>query len=426
LAACGSSSSESSPGNDASAADGTTGAIDSGGGSDGSSGTPADGGTDASIADGGADGSITVTVNATIALPNLPGVMAQNTTTGRLYVSLQDQVGNGQGIAVIDMSSDTVLATIPQPTGSTAVYTALAVDEATNRVFGIDNFTNTVWAFDGATNTAIAPIALDSLAPAGTTGNGVTGIAIDSSAHVLYAGVLFEDANNNSLLSIAVIDPASGDAGTSASLISTTQVSSSLAIDPQNHLLFVCGLDSSGTSYKTSVTRIDTTTRTPAGAPLTWPSANASPVGPCLALPGFGEWVTIDVIQQSSSLHLLEPKDQTLPSGFTPTANAVENESALGYVGIFLFGIDEDCKLSQVTAKAAGGEAYVSQSRAPLLAPTFTGYTIHGVVPGPAAGQFYVTPRPNTCSVPIGDAGSFQIDAGVPMPAVIHITETNG
>jgi hypothetical protein len=438
LAAC--SSSSGNPSNDASApghdsgnsgTDGSLGSGDSGGNGDATASGDDAGSSESDGSNIGANDGGTTTLLATIALPAQPFTVAQNRTTGRLYVALADAAGNGQGISVIDMASDTLVTTIAQPSGSTLEYNALAVDEASNRIFATDTIANSVWVFDGATNMPVAPIALDALAPTGMTANGVTGVAVDNTAHVLYAALLLTDSSCTDTLSVAILDPTSGDAG--APLVTTTQVSSTLAVDPQNHLLFVCGLDSSGNPYKTSVSTIDTTSNTVKGTPLTWPNVNAEPVGGCVAIAGTGAWATQDFIQQTSTLHLLEPADITLESGFVPTSISESYVNTSGNFSVTVIGQDRYCHFRSYRYTFVGETQQGRAEYFDLWANAiYRGYTFDGLSPGmdvpltptktPHSGgySFYITQRPNPCSQPTGDGGSIQFDAGT-SPAVLHV-----
>jgi len=149
--------------------------------------------------------------------------LALNGQSRRLYAAA------GSRVAVLDPTTDTLVATLPVPPG--ANVWGLAVDPVANRVYATDLSSPRVLVYDGATNTLAAQIGLE--AP------GRLGIAVGPSGRVFVAG----DTGTNAQL--AIID------GAAAKVVGRVPIpgfTRSLAVDPDGLVYAASGADGSVTA----------------------------------------------------------------------------------------------------------------------------------------------------------------------------------
>jgi YVTN family beta-propeller protein len=185
-------------------------------------------------------------VVATIQVGGHPGVIALNSTTKRLYVGRDP----ANSVAVVDMISNTMVATIPTagyqnlgiatnpitgrvyinqsfanrvlivdsltnarigdiPVPSSDTIYGIAVNPDTNRVYVVRNTPGGIIVMDGATNTCIAIIDLDSTLPSISS----AGIAFDSTVNRIYIvdrprdRMVIVDGNTNQIIGSIAVGP---------------------------------------------------------------------------------------------------------------------------------------------------------------------------------------------------------------------------
>jgi len=159
---------------------------------------------------------------AKIATPS-PYAVAVDPATGRVYVSQ----GGGSPIAVIDGSSDSVVATI----NGTGTPYALAVDEGDGVLLCADTGGSSLWLVNTSTDAVGARV------PIADT----SALAVDPTVHEAFAGNVSSDQSSGS---IDVVNT------TSMSLIRAVQIPippGHFSVDPSSHLLFVSSAGVSGT-----------------------------------------------------------------------------------------------------------------------------------------------------------------------------------
>ncbi|MBI2327536.1 PxKF domain-containing protein [Candidatus Curtissbacteria bacterium] len=120
----------------------------------------------------------------TISVGNVPGRLALNSVTKRLYVTN----GYGDDVSVIDTVTHTIIATIPVGDFPSDV----AVDQLRNRIYVVNNLSNTLTVIDGASNSVTATI------PLGST---PWGVAVDEDANRVFV-------SNRGDNSVSVVDAA--------------------------------------------------------------------------------------------------------------------------------------------------------------------------------------------------------------------------
>ena len=110
-------------------------------------------------------------VTATIPVGSVPIGVAVNATSNKIYVA--NSASNN--ISVIDGSSNTVIATVADPSAVEPV--AVAVNPTTNTIYVANLQSNNLSVIDGATNSVTATI------PVGTSPSGV---AVESQMNFIY------------------------------------------------------------------------------------------------------------------------------------------------------------------------------------------------------------------------------------------------
>lgn len=326
---CSSSSSKSGTGG------GGAGGGGAGGAAAGACGTVADAGnTDGGIPEGGTTpdltaGAVPVALEH-IALPDAPQRLAVDPMRNILYVMLSS-AGAG-GIVAVDMTTGNVLGKLATSggVGSAGPFDTIAVDVDQNLVFGARYPTITV--FDGATRLSKSSIDLSSVAP--PPGFAIYGMVADNLAHRLYA-----------MLSgrVAVIDTSTATpsllttiSGLSSLIITPgeLQYKDVLAIDTQNHLLFVCG-DGMGDATVTDDYTIDTTQNAVTGS-----QTIIDPFIGCAAGPGFAEIVMqhrIGLLEATGDIFL--PYVHYYPGGHDTVASASAWASSVASNGYSYFNV---------------------------------------------------------------------------------------
>lgn len=140
---------------------------------------------------------------ASVRLTGIAEEVAVDPTTDVAYVTLVNGNSPSGGVAVIDLATATVTATL-----TAGLYPKeIAVDPATDTVYVADTGSDTVDVIDGATNTVTASIPVDPTAP------GILhGIAVDPATNTVYVA-----DNSKTTLGLAVIN---GDTDTVVARIS--------------------------------------------------------------------------------------------------------------------------------------------------------------------------------------------------------------
>lgn len=277
-----------------------------GAGATGGAGGTAAGGTAGTSGSAGAAGGVSLPTVA-IPLPARAVAAALDAKANRLYVSMSSTnaqgSGFGAGIAVIDTTTNAVVATIPNPMGSfsLAILELLAVDSTTHKLYMASrDLGGKVWVADGATNTVTATI------PVGTD-LFTSALAVDEAGGKVYVGV-----KGNTQGGFQVLDTA---ALTLGPLNAVADVGIQyLAVDPKNQLLFACG-GATGTQ-KAACDSVSTKTLAPSGAQSTYSVDSSDIVG---VEGGDGTAAMLLLTPGGpAKLELLEPAEIVLPAGFQP------------------------------------------------------------------------------------------------------------
>jgi hypothetical protein len=258
--------------------------------------------------DAGSDGGTNVV--ATVNLGDVPQQILLDTAHTTVYVSLQ-----GGGIAVVDTTNDTLTTTIPNPAvdagGNPTQLFWLAVDPVANVLYAANLYSSVVWVFSGSTHALTTSF---DVSPG--SGAGIGSLAVDPSAHTLYAELFTQPG---AAPSVAAIDTTS-NAVSSTLVLSDIGASSAakgtLALDTTNHLLFVCGMNTA--TFEAAADAIDTTTKAEVGAPQVLTGIDNSYVLGCSGNPGSAVMMTTSVNSASAVLRSLEPVSVQLPAAFTP------------------------------------------------------------------------------------------------------------
>jgi hypothetical protein len=268
-------------------------------GSAGQGGSSGAGGGSAG-ADGGATGApvFTAALLATIPLPGTPTVATYNGGTKKAYFSCVTATNTSAGIAVVDDTTNAVVATITPG----MPLTALASNALTKKVYGVEG--DQLDVIDGATDTITGTVETPDKSP-------IVGLAIDETRNQIY--VLTKTVT---VAYLYVVDGVTDTFGSAHQILLTPVGTPSIAVDAQRQLVFVLGADSNMSGEEVTV---DGTT----GAPMMVNSTDSkvSPSGSGIFSMGDGSAALVFV--SPGLVKLLGRDDVVLPTTFTPTGVTV-------------------------------------------------------------------------------------------------------
>jgi hypothetical protein len=364
--ACGSSSNAPAPQTDGGGADGDASTVDG----------PVDAAVDAVDAADDAATTLTAAPVTTIVLPGIPMVAAYNAGTKKAYFACQTQAKASAGVAVVDDTTNAVVATILPA----SPLTSLAANATTKKIYGVEG--DQIDVIDSATDAITAMVETPDQAL-------ISGLAVDETHNRIYAVGTLAGATR-----LYVLDGAMNTitAGTPVLLTPTGAVP--VAVDAATQRVFVLGVDSNQSGV---IVTLDGTS----GSPLDISFATSKVDPAASSIVPMGDGTAASLLVSPGIIDHLDHLAVMLPTTFTPSGVTVASFGAGtrvlvvgfdgsgvsdGYVAELLSGTLSPFSLdlgggafaNTVAAQllvgkaiAGGSEAYVDVKPAPVGGPAF-------------------------------------------------------
>lgn len=179
-----------------------------------------------------------------VSVPGFPDAIAVDSVTDIAYVALRNPLTAAGTVAVIDMASGIVTATIP-----VGLYPSqIAVNPVTDVIYVVNSQGGgSVSVIGGASDTVVTTITGLATAPSGPGGfSNLTGLAVDPATNMAYVGI-------SGTGSAGMIDEIDGTTNTVTGAVTGTGLTAAIAVNPATDTAYAASTPGQGQPFAAAV-----------------------------------------------------------------------------------------------------------------------------------------------------------------------------